>query len=94
MAQRAATAHAGFRAGLHTGECDKPGHGNPRGPGIDVAAVVLKSAEPGEILVSNTVRDLVAGSGIRFEERGPLELPGQPAQWRLFRVERGMVSAR
>jgi class 3 adenylate cyclase len=88
MAQRAATAHAGYRAGLHTGECDKPGRGGPQGPGIEVAAQVLRCAGAGEILVSNTVRDLVAGSGIRFEDWGPLEMAGQTVLWRLFRVER------
>jgi hypothetical protein len=48
MAQRAATAHAGYRAGLHTGECDKPGRGGPQGPGIEVAAQVLRCAGAGD----------------------------------------------
>jgi len=73
------------RAGLHAGECkvigDKVG-----GIAVHIGARVAGLAKPGEILVSNTVKDLVAGSGIRFEERGAHTLKGVPGEWRLFAV--------
>jgi class 3 adenylate cyclase len=78
-----------IRAGLHTGECEivdaKVG-----GIAVHIGARVAKEAHPGEVLVSSTVRDLVAGSGLRFRERGSAELKGVPEQWRLYAVERGM----
>jgi class 3 adenylate cyclase len=49
---------------------------------------VAKEAQPGEVLVSSTVRDLVAGSGLRFHERGTAELKGVPEEWRLYAVDR------
>jgi class 3 adenylate cyclase len=71
------------RAGLHTGECeavdDKIG-----GIAVHIGARVAKEAGPGEVLVSGTVRDLVAGSGLDFEERGVAELKGVPGEWRLY----------
>jgi len=74
------------RAGLHTGECEvldaKVG-----GIAVHIGARVAKEAEPGEVLVSSTVKDLVAGSGIGFRERGTAELKGVPGEWRLFAVE-------
>ena len=74
------------RAGLHTGECElldaKVG-----GIAVHIGARVAKEAEPGEVLVSSTVKDLVAGSGIEFRERGIAELKGVPGEWRLFAVE-------
>ena len=74
------------RAGLHTGECElldaKVG-----GIAVHIGARVAKEAAPGEVLVSSTVKDLVAGSGIGFRERGSAELKGVPGEWRLFAVE-------
>jgi class 3 adenylate cyclase len=74
------------RAGLHTGECElldkKVG-----GIAVHIGARVAKEAGPGEVLVSSTVRDLVAGSGIQFRERGTAQLKGVPGEWRLFAVE-------
>jgi pimeloyl-ACP methyl ester carboxylesterase len=76
-----------IRAGLHTGECelidDKVG-----GVAVHIGARVAKQAQPGEVLVSSTVRDLVAGSGLRFDERGSAELEGVDEEWRLFAVQK------
>jgi class 3 adenylate cyclase len=73
------------RAGLHTGEVeavdDKVG-----GIGVSIGARVAGVAAPGEVLVSSTVKDLVAGAGIAFEDRGEHELKGVPGEWRLFAV--------
>jgi hypothetical protein len=71
-------------AGLHTGECDVVREGL-RGLPLELAAEVAARASTGEILVSSTVRDLVAGSGIAFDERGPTAL-GPHGEWRLYRV--------
>lgn len=73
------------RTGLHTGECEVVG---PKVSGIAVhtGARIVAAARPQEILVSATVRDLVAGSGIGFDERGSHTLKGVPGEWRLFAV--------
>jgi class 3 adenylate cyclase len=75
------------RAGLHTGEC-QIADGKVRGIAVNIGARVSALAEPGEVLVSSTVKDLVAGSGIEFAERGSAELKGIPGEWRLYAVER------
>jgi class 3 adenylate cyclase len=75
-----------IRAGLHTGECELM-NGKVGGIAVHIGARVAKEAEPGEVLVSSTVRDLVAGSGLRFRERGSAELKGVPGEWRLYAVE-------
>jgi class 3 adenylate cyclase/alpha-beta hydrolase superfamily lysophospholipase len=75
------------RAGLHTGECEVI-EGNLAGIAVHTAARVVGEARPDEVLVSSTVRDLVAGSGIEFGERGARKLKGLPGEWRLFAVER------
>jgi len=75
----------GMRIGLHTGECEVVGD-KLRGIAVHIGARVASLAGPGEVLVSNTVKDLVAGSGIEFEDRGPHELKGVPGEWRLFAV--------
>jgi len=72
-----------LRAGLHTGECELA-DGKVRGIAVHTGARVAALAGPGEVLVSSTVRDLVAGSGIAFEERGEHELKGVPGTWRLY----------
>jgi class 3 adenylate cyclase len=72
-----------IRAGLHTGECELIGD-NIGGVAVHIGARVESLAEPGEILVSSTVKDLVAGSGITFEDRGTHALKGVPDPWRIF----------
>jgi class 3 adenylate cyclase len=71
------------RAGLHTGECDIRGD-DLGGLAVHIAARVASLARPSEVLVSSTVKDLVAGSGIEFKDRGHHQLKGVPATWRLF----------
>jgi class 3 adenylate cyclase len=75
-----------IRAGLHTGECERMG-GDVGGIDVHIGARIAASAQPGEVLVSSTVRDLVAGSGLRFADRGTRILKGVPEEWRLFAVE-------
>jgi class 3 adenylate cyclase len=75
------------RAGLHTGECEVV-DGKVTGIAVHTGARVAAQAQPGEVLVSSTVKDLVAGSGIEFHERGVSELKGIPGEWRLFAVDR------
>jgi class 3 adenylate cyclase len=73
------------RAGLHAGECElldeKIG-----GIAVHIGARIAAQAQPGEVLVSSTIKDLVAGSGIVFEDRGAHELKGVPGEWRLYAV--------
>jgi class 3 adenylate cyclase len=73
------------RAGLHTGECEVRGD-DLGGLAVHIAGRVGALASPGETLVSGTVKDLVVGSGIDFEERGEHELKGVPGTWRLYAV--------
>jgi class 3 adenylate cyclase len=73
------------RAGLHTGELEVM-DGDLSGLAVHIAARVMDRAGPSEVLVSSTVKDLVVGSGIEFEERGEHELRGVPGEWRLFSV--------
>src|SRR6185436_92518 len=75
-----------IRAGLHTGECELV-DGKVAGIAVHTGARVAAQAQPGEVLVSSTVKDLVAGSGIRFADRGAHELAGVPGEWHLFAVE-------
>lgn len=76
-----------MRTGLHTGECVIV-DGKVQGMATQVGACVANEAQSGEVLVSRTVKDLVAGSGIAFEDRGVHSLPGV-GEWRLFEVQRG-----
>lgn len=73
------------RAGVHTGECEVVGE-KIAGIAMNVGARVAAAAAPGEVLVSGTVRDLVAASGLSFEDRGEHELKGVPGTLRLFSV--------
>jgi class 3 adenylate cyclase/pimeloyl-ACP methyl ester carboxylesterase len=75
------------RAGLHTGECELL-DGKVSGIAVHVGARIAGQARPGEVLVSSTVRDLVAGSGLEFEDRGIATLRGVPGEWRLYTVVR------
>jgi class 3 adenylate cyclase len=74
------------RTGLHTGECELIGD-DVGGIAVHIAARVAATAEPDEVLVSSTVRDIVAGSGLRFADRGMHGLKGVPGEWRLFLVQ-------
>lgn len=75
-----------IRAGLHTGEIELAGS-TVRGIAVHIGARVAGEAGAGEVLVSSTVKDLVAGSGIRFADRGLRVLKGVPGEWRLFAAE-------
>jgi len=74
-----------IRAGLHTGECELVAD-KVRGIAVHIGSRVASLARPGEVLVSSTVKDLVAGSGLEFEDRGVQTLRGVPGEWRLFAV--------
>jgi class 3 adenylate cyclase len=74
------------RAGLHTGEIELRGE-DVTGMGVNIAARVMDAAGPGEVVASSTVKDLVAGSGLRFVDRGVHSLHGVPGEWRLFAIE-------
>jgi class 3 adenylate cyclase len=76
-----------IRAGLHTGECEMIGT-DVGGIAVHTGARVAALAGPGEVLVSSTVKDLVAGSGLRFVDRGVHSLKGVPGEWRVFAAER------
>jgi class 3 adenylate cyclase/esterase/lipase len=76
------------RAGLHTGECERTNN-KIGGIAVHIGARVAAEAGAGEVVVSGTVKDLVAGSGIAFRDRGTAELKGVPGEWRLFAVESG-----
>jgi class 3 adenylate cyclase len=71
------------RAAAHTGEVEVRGH-DIGGIGVHIASRVMGLARPDEVLVSSTVKDLVAGAEIRFEDRGTHSLRGVPGKWQLF----------
>jgi class 3 adenylate cyclase len=79
------------RAGLHTGECELMG-GSISGIAVHIGARVAARANPGEVLVSSTVKDLVAGSGLEFADRGLHRLKGVPGRWRLYAAQAPAVS--
>ena len=83
VAERSGAAGIPVRAGIHTGECERVGT-DVAGIAVHIAARVLSAAGPGEVLVSRTVTDLVAGSGLRFGSRGTHALRGVPGEWELF----------
>ncbi len=72
-----------MRAGLHTGEIERRGD-RLAGIGVHIASRILSLAEPGEVLVSRTVRDLVAGSGLTFVDHGTHALKGVPDEWQVL----------
>ena len=76
------------RTGLHTGECEVMGE-DIGGIAVHTGARVAAEAAAGEVLVSSTVKDLVAGSGLKFEDRGSHRLKGVPGEWRLYAVKDG-----
>jgi class 3 adenylate cyclase/pimeloyl-ACP methyl ester carboxylesterase len=73
------------RVGIHVGECELHDR-KPTGVAVNIGARVASLADPGEVLVTRTVRDLVAGSGLQFAERGRHRLKGVPGDWELFTV--------
>ena len=73
------------RAGVHTGECELH-DGKVAGLAVSIGARVAASAGPSEVLVSQTVKDLVAGTGLLLEDRGERELKGVPGNWRVYRA--------
>jgi class 3 adenylate cyclase len=75
-----------IRAGLHTGECEAVGD-KVAGIAVHIGARVAGAASPGEVVVSSTVKDLVAGSGLRFDDRGVHTLKGIPDPWHLYAVD-------
>ncbi|MBP6820106.1 MAG: alpha/beta fold hydrolase [Acidobacteria bacterium] len=77
-----------LQTGLHTGECDMMDD-QVGGPAVEIANHVMDQSRIGEVLVSSTVKDLVAGSGIQFAERGAQMLKNNLGEWRLFAIERG-----
>jgi len=80
-----------IRVGLHVGECEV-GEEVVRGITVHIGARVMANAKGGEILVTNTVKDKVVDSGIRFQDRGTYELKGIPGEWRLFAVSRSSIN--
>ena len=88
MREAASNLGLALRVGLHTGECETAGD-KLVGVAVHVAARISSAARSDEVLVSSTVRDLVAGSGIRFADRGAQVLKGFPDEWRLFSAQSG-----
>jgi class 3 adenylate cyclase len=86
--EQARTLGVDVRAGLHTGECERRGD-DLAGIAVHIGARVAALAQSGEVLVTSTVRDLVAGSGITFTDRGEQALKGVPEPWRLLAVSVG-----
>jgi class 3 adenylate cyclase len=74
-----------LRAGVHTGECELH-DAKVAGIAVSIGARVAAMAGPGEVLVSQTVKDLVAGSGLDFDDRGAHVLKGVPGEWKLYAV--------
>jgi class 3 adenylate cyclase len=75
------------RAGLHTGEVELYPDGDIGGMAVNLGARIGAAANGGEVLVSSTIKDLVFGSGFRFEPRGEHELKGVPGSWPLYALE-------
>jgi len=74
-----------IRAGVHTGECELI-EGKHAGIAVAIGARIASAAGPSQVVVSQTVKDLVAGSGFTFEDAGEHELKGVPDRWHLYRV--------
>jgi class 3 adenylate cyclase len=80
------------RVGLHTGECELRAD-DVTGIAVHIASRVMRAAGPGEVLASSTVKELVVGSGLRFEDRGAHALRGVEGEWRLYALGREPVGA-
>ena len=74
------------RVGLHVGEVELDDRGSVSGLAVHIGARIMAEAQPGEVLVSGTVKDLVVGSGLEFADRGTRSLKGVPGTWPLFAV--------
>jgi class 3 adenylate cyclase len=85
LTERIADLGIRIRAGVHTGECELS-EGKCAGLSVSIGARVMAQADASEVIVSQTVKDLVAGSGLAFEDIGEHELKGVPDRWRLYRV--------
>ncbi len=85
MTEQVRTLDMEIRAGVHTGEVERDGD-DLRGIAVHIGARVMSQAGPSDVLVSSTVKDLSAGSGLTFEDAGEHELKGVPDRWRLYRV--------
>jgi pimeloyl-ACP methyl ester carboxylesterase len=86
IGQAAEGVGVGVRAGVHAGEVEREDGGGVSGLAVHIGARVMAEAEPGEVLVSGTVKDLVVGSGLGFADRGVHVLRGVPGSWALFAV--------
>jgi class 3 adenylate cyclase len=75
-----------IRGGVHAGELERDERGGVSGLAVHIGARVMAAADPGEVLVSGTVKDLVVGSGLAFADRGPRTLKGVPGTWPVFAV--------
>jgi pimeloyl-ACP methyl ester carboxylesterase/DNA-binding CsgD family transcriptional regulator len=82
-----------IRAGVHAGECEVGG-GRPRGVALSVASGVMNAANPGEVFVSGTVKDLVVGSGLEFADRGVRDFSGVPGEWSVYAAGAEEAAAR
>jgi len=91
LVEEVRTLELSVRAGLHTGECERRGDGIG-GIAVHIAARVSALAEGGEVLVSRTVKDLVAGAGLAFTPRGSHPLKGVPGRWRVYAASTAAVS--
>jgi class 3 adenylate cyclase len=78
-----------IRAGVHAGEVERDERGGASGLAVHIGARVMAAADPGEVLVSGTVKDLVVGSGLDFADRGTRSLKGVPGTWPVFAVVSG-----
>ncbi len=87
LPKRSGRSGSKYVPGLHTGECEMMGD-DVGGIAVHIGARVTSLAGAGEVLVSSTVRDLVAGSGLRFGDRGSQTLKGVPGDWHIYAVER------
>ena len=76
-----------LRTGVHTGECEADGEGDLHGLAVHVCARIMAMAEPGNILVSSTVKDVLGSTSVEFWPIGEHELRGVPGNWAIFRVE-------
>jgi class 3 adenylate cyclase len=77
--------HLQIRAGVHTGEVEVRG-ADLGGLAVHIAARIAAAADPGQVLVSGTVKDLLAGSNVHFDDRGEHQLKGVPGSWKLYAV--------
>lgn len=86
IGEAAATLRLAVRAGVHVGEVQREDGGGVSGLAVHIGARIMAEAQPGELLVSGTVKDLVVGSGLEFADRGAHALKGVPGSWPLFAV--------